>query len=360
MEKVRPGLMLLTLALVVSCNSSENSIANADTLAKSIFKKEQVEVGVANVQQGIFNLEILSNGKAFAISNAEIRFPISGRIQNIHIRNGQAVKKGQILASLDATELRNKVLRTHEAINKARIDLDDRLIDYGYRLKDSAKVPAEIMRMAKMRSGYNTAQYEYADARITLSKTNIIAPFSGKIADLEARPFNNSESFKKLCTLINDSKMLVEFNVLETEYRFANRGSAIEVMPYGNGSLKGIVTEINPLIDENGMIKITGIVDNPNGRLLNGMSVKVIIRKPVADIMYVPKEAVVQRDGREVAFTYEDGKAKWNYVQTGLQNSRYISITSGLSKSQKVIVSNNINLAHDSEVVPAKTGTISE
>ena len=342
--------------LFFSCNSGETSQVSGDTIVKSTFKKENTAVRVMDVLQGSFNLEILSNGKAYAINNADIRFPINVKIQSIRVRNGESVRRGQVLAILDGTELKSKLARSKEAVDKAGVELDDRLIDYGYRLKDSSKIPADIMRMAKIKSGYNSARYDYADAKAALNETYIVAPFSGKIANLEARIFNTTDAFKKLCTLIDDSEMQVEFNVLETEYHFLSKGSAVEVIPYGEGlPLKGIVTQINPLIDDNGMIKIIAIVDNSGDHLLNGMSVKVIVKKSVPDKIYIPKEAVLQRQNRQVVFTYEDGRAKWNYVETDLQNSKYICISSGLKSGQKVIISNNINLAHDAEVTLDKT-----
>lgn len=325
--------------------------ADTDNTAKNIFKKEAPVVTVAKARLGNFDLEINCNGNVFAINNAEIKFPFSEKISAVLVKNGEVVKKGQLLASLDDTELTKKLARSREAYAKTLIDLDDRLIDYGYRLKDSARIPADIMRMARIRSGYNSAQYDYADAGTALSKTRIVAPFSGKIANLEAREFNTSENFRKLCTLIDDSKMRVEFNVLESEYRFLSKGSLIEIMPYGDGaSIKGVVNQINPLVDANGMIKIIGMIDNHAAHLLDGMSVKVIVRKSVPGKLFIPKEAVVQRQDREVVFTYNNGRAKWNYVETDLQNSKYVSIKDGLQEGEQVITSNIINLAHDSEV----------
>ncbi|OQP61073.1 hypothetical protein A3860_04975 [Niastella vici] len=344
-------IFLLSAVALQSCESRSNEPADPDNAAKNIFKKEAAVVTVAKARLGNFDLEINCNGNVYAINNAEIKFPFSEKISAVLVKNGEVVKKGQVLASLDETELAKRLARSREAFGKALIDLDDRLIDYGYRLKDSVSIPTDIMRMARIKSGYNSAQYDYADAETALNKTRILAPFSGKIANLEAREFNTSENFRRLCTLIDDSKMRVEFNVLESEYRFLSKGSPIEIVPYGDGaSIRGVVNQINPLVDANGMIKIIGMIDNQAGHLLDGMSVKVVVRKSVPGKLFIPKDAVLQRQDREVVFTYNNGRAKWNYVQTDLQNSKYVSIKDGLREGEQVITSNNINLAHDLEV----------
>ncbi|WP_041536931.1 efflux RND transporter periplasmic adaptor subunit [Pseudopedobacter saltans] len=348
---LRIPIPLFVLAVIVSCNNTETTDSD-NVIQKSPFQKTEVVVQTVPVKTGVFNQEIISNGKVFAENNAEIKFPVYGAIQQIFVKNGQRISKGQLLATLDDTDLRNKFNRIKEALEKAQVDLDDRLIDYGYRLKDSTKVPADIMKMARIKSGYASVRFDYAEALASLGKTRIIAPFSGKIANMEAREFNTSDNFRKLCTLIDDSRLNVEFNVLETEYHSISKGSAIEVSPYGsNISVKGIVSDINPLIDDNGMIKITGVINNIGENLLNGMSVKVIIKKGIPEQMFIPKQAVLQRQDRQVVFTYENGRSKWNYVETELQNTHLVTIKSGLKNGQQVIISNNFNLAHDAEVI---------
>jgi RND family efflux transporter MFP subunit len=347
--------LVLSFVFMSACSNDKNTSISVAPVVKSTFSDETTVVDVARVSQGTFDLEILSNGKALAVTNADIRFPLNENITEVLVKNGDRAARGQVLARLNDTDLKSNLERKREALDKAIVELDDRLIDYGYRLKDSLKVPVEIMRMAKIKSGYNNARYDYADAKTLLEKTEIVAPFSGKVANLEARVYNKPESFKRLCTLIDDSKLLVEFNVLESEYQFVVKGSVVEIAPFGQDvTVKGIVTHVNPVIDGNGMIKITALADNSAGNMLDGMSVKVIVKKPVPNKMFVPKEAVVQRDNRQVVFTYEGGYAKWNYVQTDLQNSKSICIVSGLKVNQQVIVSNNINLAHGAEVQPAK------
>ena len=105
--------------LFFSCNSGETSHVSGDIIVKSTFKEENTAVHVTNVLQGNFNLEILSNGKAYAINNADIRFPINVKIQSIRVRNGESVRRGQVLAILDGAELKSKLARSKEAVDKA-------------------------------------------------------------------------------------------------------------------------------------------------------------------------------------------------------------------------------------------------
>jgi len=80
------------------------------------------------------------------------------------------------------------------------------------------------------------------------------------------------------------------------------------------------------------------------------MNVKVVIRKPVADRLVVPKEALVIRQGRDVIFVRQDSLAIWKYVSVEFENSTSISVKEGLEPGDLVIVNGNVNLAHETIV----------
>jgi multidrug efflux pump subunit AcrA (membrane-fusion protein) len=71
---------------------------------------------------------------------------------------------------------------------------------------------------------------------------------------------------------------------------------------------------------------------------------------PAAERIVLPKEAVVIRVGRAVVFTAEDGRAKWNFITTGRDNGKEVEILDGLTEGKEVIITNNLQLAHDAPV----------
>lgn len=335
-----------------SCVSTgESSDNEGDNTFKANRQKEFVNVKVAEVAYGDFPIEIISNGKVNAPHSSEVRFPLSEMIMAINVKNGDNVIKDQVIATLDRSTLERRLQKSQNELDKSTIELNDRLIDYGLNIKDSATIPANIMKTAKVKSGYASAFYDYIEARVLLSKTYIRAPFSGKIANIEAKPYNHSDGFKKLCDVIDDRNIQVDFSILENEYFFVRPGSIIHIKTYDEKNIfTGRIIQINPLVDENGMIKLTGTIENSDAKLVDGMNVKIIIEKRVSDKLFIPKQAIIQRQNRNVVFIYNDGKAHWQYVETGLENSAFVTVRSGLKKGQKVIVSNVINLANNSEV----------
>lgn len=120
--------------------------------------------------------------------------------------------------------------------------------------------------------------------------------------------------------------------------------------PFSGGETRqGRVAEINPMVDENGMVRVWASVDGGNG-LIDGMNVRVSVKRAVAETLVVPKSAVVLRSGRQVIFTLDGDKAMWNYVTTGLENLSEYTVTEGLTPGMTIITSGNVNLAHESPV----------
>ena len=109
------------------------------------------------------------------------------------------------------------------------------------------------------------------------------------------------------------------------------------------------------------MVKVRALVDG-KGKLFSGMNVRISVRRFLGNQLVIPKTAVVLRSGKQVVFTLEKGKAQWNYVQTGLENadSCIVSnkedkgVTDGLIEGDMVIVSGNVNLAHEAPVKVTK------
>jgi len=103
------------------------------------------------------------------------------------------------------------------------------------------------------------------------------------------------------------------------------------------------------MVDDNGMVKVWASVDGGGG-LIDGMNVRISVKRAIDKALVIPKSAVVLRSGRQVVFTLDGNKAMWNYITTGLENLSEYTVTDGLTPGMKVITSGNVNLAHESPV----------
>lgn len=351
------GVVLLGAASYAVYALTHKEEEDKSSTATAVMEQTIVEVDTVVLRKQTFQKQILCNGKLVAIHSAELMCPKAGELlKSVNVKNGQRVSAGMVLAVADTRDTNNALEKAKHDLEKAKVDLQDKLIGLGYDA-DAKNVPADVMKKAEMTSGYYSARYALRAAETSLSDCQLIAPFSGKIADLVARPHQRGDKF---CTLIDDSFFDVEFKILESELSSVKVGTMVKVSPFIDESLvlNGTVAEINPTIDDKGLVTIKARVKNTSDRLLDGMNVKVIIENSVRDMFVVPKEAVVERDGYHVVFVYdkESRRAIWTYVDILYSNLTSFAIT-GCEKKQTeikagdiVITSGNLNLADDTEV----------
>ena len=189
---------------------------------------------------------------------------------------------------------------------KAELELKDVLIGQGYTPDDFSKVPEETMKLAKVKSGYEQSKSQYELTKRETEHATLVAPFDGIVANLFSKPYNLANTSEAFCTVIDTRGMETDFTVLENELAFIKTGDKVMITPYaGGGSYEGSVSEINPLVDANGMVKVKAAV-NGQGKLFSGMNVRVSVKRSLGEQLVIPKTAVVLRSGKQVVFTLKE------------------------------------------------------
>ncbi len=354
---IRSVFPIVCIALSAGCGNPQkgNPSASDDQMRHRI---ERNEVTVDTLRRRDFVRELISNGRLIAARRSTLSFPGTGTIVAVHKENGGYAERGAVIARLDTSEYAVRLRKSQLALDKSRLEFYDVLVGLGYPVGDTVGVPAEVLRLARIRSGYADAAVSLQSARSDYERCWLRAPFSGKVADVRQRAYENAKG--EFCTLLDDSRLNVRFTVLESEYGLLRCGQEVVVVPFADQrkEVKGRIVAINPCVDEHGQVQVDAEVVN-DGTLTDGMNVRVAVRQRVAERLVVPKNAVVIRDNLEVLFRYKDGRAQWTYVHTSLANSREYAVEANhergatLDPGDLVIVSGNLNLADGSEVTLA-------
>jgi RND family efflux transporter MFP subunit len=224
----------------------------------------------------------------------------------------------------------------------------------------------ERERQARIRSGLTAAEASLEEAQYQLAKTEILAPFAGFVADLEIVQGSRLRVGDPVATVVDLSRIDVDADVLETELPFIEVGRQARVtFPALPGeTFMGRVVTMNPLVEvDTNTARVTVRLANPEARVVPGMHGNVqIAGRLLADRTFVPKDAIVERDRREVVFVFEPsevdpaaGSAKWRYVTTGIESGRFIEIvesgdTDMVEPGEVVLVDGHATLIHDAFV----------
>jgi RND family efflux transporter, MFP subunit len=326
--------------------------------AKQNFNPDRNLVDTMRLVKSDFNREIISNGTLRATKRAQLKFRNGGEVAQIYAKNGDRVAPNAPIIKLNEEDLKNRLDQAQLAMQKAELDFKDNLIGFGYGT-DTTKVPKEVLRLSKIKSGYINAIHNLNSAQRDLKNATLRAPFGGVVANLSVKQYE-AVSGEVICMVIDNSSFDVEFNLLESELSYIRVGQTVKVSAYVNlqDSFEGVIKEINPLVDEKGQVKVVASLKNKGGALVDGMNVKILIESLLKNQLSVPKSAVVIRDGFDVLFTLDTqtNRVTWVYVDVIASNSschvvrgnEFKNVT--LNEGEIVVTSGNLNLADNSLV----------
>jgi RND family efflux transporter MFP subunit len=349
------AFLFILFCLVAGCKGKTKEGEDTN-LARQVFAAETNPVEVMTLTESDFHKQVISNGRLEASRRAVLSFAGGGRIAAVNVANGARVTRGQVLASLDTEDSALALERARLTYDKARLDLADRLLDFDYQPDvDTASIPDATMRIIYLRSGYLDARHALETARLTHERATLRAPFAGKVADVKRKAWEQGGG--EFCTVIDDATFNVQFPVLETEIGFIAVGRPVKVYSFNDQDnvVTGRITALNPTVDQRGQILVTAQIAG-NGKMIDGMNVRVMSEEVVPRQLVVPKTAVVQRDGLEVLFRYVDGKTVWTYVHVMASNSTEHVVAPNLERGADlnvgdvIITSGNLNLGDGTDV----------
>lgn len=310
------------------------------------------KVVTTTIRKQPFSIQLQSNGIIKSQQQTQLYFKVIGEIERINITNTSYVKAGQIIAQLDNRQASISVLQAQDQVKKAGFALNKLLIEYGGKDLDTLSIRPRFWESIKIQSGYYEAQTALRNAQLQYDNTFLKAPYAGIIANLKTKIHNQVNSSEPFCTILSNNSVAVEAFVLESELSAIGIGQSVKVLPlaFANKIYIGKVYEINPQVNQHGLVAIKVHVQNPDHFLLDGMNARIVIERKLPNQLVIPKSAVLERSGKKVVFVYKNGLAEWHYVVVSHENEKEVAISEGLRAGDSIIIEGNLNLGHDAKV----------
>lgn len=276
----RKHLILATVCLVMaSCSTnSQQATTSQEPVTAPVDVQEEVVSEVKPEVKELPSNSLTATGKVKAANYTDLYFRSQELIAHVYVKNGARVGKGQKLADLEVFALNSQLRQAEISLEQAKLELQDILIGQGYDPDHLDKVPADMMKLAKVKSGYEQAALQKENALREMENATLVAPFDGVIANLTAKPHHMAGSSEPFCRIIQTSNMEVEFQVLENELHLIKMGQKVEIVPQATtvGVQQGEICSMNPLVNEKGLIQVRARVKGNVG-LMEGMNVTVRI-----------------------------------------------------------------------------------
>ena len=276
----RKHLILATVCLVMtSCSTnSQQATTSQEPVTTPVDVQEEVVSEVKPEVKELPSNSLTATGKVKAANYTDLYFRSQELIAHVYVKNGARVGKGQKIADLEVFALNSQLRQAEISLEQAKLELQDILIGQGYDPDHLDKVPADMMKLAKVKSGYEQADLQKENALREMENATLVAPFDGVIANLTAKPHHMASSSEPFCRIIQTSNMEVEFQVLENELHLIKMGQKVEIVPQATtvGVQQGEICSMNPLVNEKGLIQVRARVKGNVG-LMEGMNVTVRI-----------------------------------------------------------------------------------
>lgn len=276
------------------------------------------------------------SGTVEEASETALSFPVAGTIQEMRVRLGDRVTKGQLIATIDPSTMRNS-----HAVAKAALEQAEDAFRRMKELHDKGSL-SEI-KWVEIQSKLEQARSLEEIARKNLEDCRLYAPYDGVISEKMGESGLNVMPGVPVARLVSVNQLKVKVSVPETEISniALSWEATIQVPALNDQCFKGTVIEkgivANPL-SRSYDVKIR--IDNPDKSLMPGMVVKVGLRSPEEKRSFVLPAYIVQLDENNRTFVWVNngGKAQRRFVTCGDYTAHGVTVVSGLDAGDEVIV----------------------
>ena len=298
-------------------------------------------VKAAPATHATLNVEVTAVGTLRADETVMVRPEIAGRVETIHFREGQKVRQGETLVTLDQEEYQAQL-----ASSAAQLALEQSSYR---RLQDMDRQQlASQQNLDEAKAKLDTARAQQELNRVRLSKTVIRAPFDGMIGLRKISPGAYVKPGDDIVALESLGAMKLDFRVPETYLaRLAvDQRLAARVDAYPEQSFEGTIYAIEPALDEETRtVLLRARLPNPHNQLRPGLFARVsLILERRENALVVPEQAIVPVGQTTFVYRVADGKAVMTPVKLGLRRPGLVEILEGLSAGDQVVTDGQLKI----------------
>ncbi|MFD2910202.1 efflux RND transporter periplasmic adaptor subunit [Flavobacterium ardleyense] len=347
MKKIISIITLSTL-LFVSCGEDKKEISN---------NEPAVPVKLSGDMVGENSAYVTASGKIESENSANLSTRMMGYVTKVNVKVGQNVTAGQLLVSINNTDLQAKKAQVDASITQATAGFNNAKKDYDRFVNLFAQQSASQKELDDM-----TARYEMAKAGLEAAKqmrnevmaqfsySNITAPFSGTVTNTFIKEGDMANPGMPLVSIEGVSKMQVTAMVSESAISNVTNGMPVKINVKSiNKEVTGKVSEVSLSAKNTGgqyLVKIT--LDKIEKGILSGMFVNVqfpVEKKATAtnaksDVVVIPVSALVKQGQLTGIYTVGNGNvAILRWLRIGKSFGDQVEVLSGLSADEQYIVS---------------------
>ena len=340
----------------------------------------------AGTQASVLN----ASGYVTARRRATISSKVTGKVIEVNVEEGMAVREGQVLARLDDSTLRAAIAlaraqleAARQAVPEVEVRLTEARVNLGRQeqlMKDGLTTPSSIdqaqaevnsliARISSVREQINVARSQVALQQTAIDDMVIRAPFGGIAISKDAQagemvsPVSAGGGFTRtgISTIVDMKSLEIEVDVNESYINRVNAGQPVSAVldAYPDFQIPAKVIAVVPTADRQKATVLVRIGFNAlDPRILPDMGVKVTFLReadaaaPVAQAMtLVPKGAVKSGNGASYVYLVQQNTVERRAIKTGGTDGDRLEVTAGLKGGDRVVISPPPELAEGIRII---------
>ena len=333
----RLALLLAIVMILILAGLVKNKSASIASEKAAGMKQERPPINAVTLalQPTAISDRINLPGSIEAWTTLNLLAKINGTVEEILVREGQIVKKGDVLAKVEDEDYRIAVQRARSAYELARSEYErDRSI-YAKGVIPTAEFDANRTQM-------ETAKADLENAELQLSRCTITAPMHGIIRKIDAKVGLQLAVGDPLAEILEIDRLKAVVGIPESEVA-AVRGLTtvdINLQALGNRVVAGTVHFLSSSPETVArLFRLELAIDNADGEILPGMFFRAdVVKNTVPDAVVVPFYSVISRNNEQYVFIEKDGVAYKKPVKLGIMEKWLVQVTEGLAAGDRLLV----------------------
>ncbi|MAF84225.1 MAG: efflux transporter periplasmic adaptor subunit [Chromatiales bacterium] len=329
-DKLPPMLLIAMLACtcLTACDPSQQ-----DSSGSPFGRSGPVMVIAKPVMTQRYIDRFTALGTARANESIEVTSRISSVVTRIAFTEGQRINTGDLLIELDNAEI-------HANLNIAEASLQQKRSQFRRSSTLGKTRVVSDAELEELEAGVQMAEAEVRAAQARLDNSYIRAPFSGTVG-LRRVSLGNLVGPDTIITTLDDAETIkLEFTIPESFLSSLGKGMTIVATSavYPNKPFTGTVSSIDSRVDPvTRSLTIIAVIQNDSNLIKPGMFLTVDLETERSDVLLIPEEALIPRQGRQFVFIIEDGRAIEKQVELGVRAPGLAEIRSGLTVGDVLI-----------------------
>jgi len=299
----------------------------------AMFGAGPVAVIVTEVAAQNYTDRFTALGTARANESIVVTSRMSSIVTNIAFEEGQRVAAGDLLVELDNAEIRADLSRAQASLKQKRSQFNRS------RTLGETRVVSDA-ELEELEAGVLMAEAEVRGAQARLDNSFIRAPFAGTVGLRHVSLGDLVGPDTTITTLDDTDTIKLAFTIPEAFLSSLVTGMPIEAQTnvYRDHSFVGQLASIDTRIDPvTRSLMVIAKLPNDAGLIRPGMFLTVAVERERENVLLIPEEALVPRQGRQFVYVVEDGKAVERQVELGARAPGFAEIRSGLSRGETLV-----------------------